>query len=144
MKLRFGGFVLDQEAGCLTGPEGEVRLRPQAFRMLEVLAEQAPKILSQEELLDRVWGVEHLSPASVKQAVSEVRQALGDDPARPGIIETEIHASGGQPDRVARIGPTVPMGRAGRAEEVADAVLWLLGDGAGYCTGTVLDVAGGR
>jgi NAD(P)-dependent dehydrogenase (short-subunit alcohol dehydrogenase family) len=63
---------------------------------------------------------------------------------RPGIIETEIHASGGQPDRVARIGPTVPMGRAGRAEEVADAVLWLLGDGAGYCTGSVLDVAGGR
>ena len=63
---------------------------------------------------------------------------------RPGIIETEIHASGGQPDRVARIGPTVPMGRAGRAEEVADAVLWLLGDAAGYCTGSVLDVAGGR
>jgi NAD(P)-dependent dehydrogenase (short-subunit alcohol dehydrogenase family) len=63
---------------------------------------------------------------------------------RPGIIETEIHASGGQPDRVARVGPTVPMGRAGRAEEVADAVLWLLGDGAGYCTGSVLDVAGGR
>jgi NAD(P)-dependent dehydrogenase (short-subunit alcohol dehydrogenase family) len=63
---------------------------------------------------------------------------------RPGIIETEIHASGGQPDRVARVGPTVPMGRAGRAEEVADAVLWLLGDGAGYCTGSLLDVAGGR
>lgn len=93
MKLRFGGFVLDQEAGCLTGPEGEVRLRPQAFRMLEVLAEQAPKILSQEELLDRVWGVEHLSPASVKQAVSEVRQALGDDPARPAVIET-VHRRG--------------------------------------------------
>ena len=93
MKLRFGGFVLDQEAGCLTGPEGEVRLRPQAFRMLEVLAEQAPKILSQEELLDRVWGVEHLSPASVKQAVSEVRQALGDDPARPEVIET-VHRRG--------------------------------------------------
>ena len=63
---------------------------------------------------------------------------------RPGIVETEIHASGGQPDRVARLGPMVPMGRAGRAEEVADAVLWLLGDGAAYCTGSVLDVTGGR
>lgn len=93
MKLHFAGFVLDQEAGVLTGPEGEIRLRPQAFRMLEVLADQAPKILSQEELLDRVWGVEHLSPASVKQAVSEVRQALGDDPARPVIIET-VHRRG--------------------------------------------------
>lgn len=63
---------------------------------------------------------------------------------RPGIVETDIHASGGQPDRVARLGPTVPMGRAGLAEEVAAAVLWLLGDAAGYCTGSLLDVAGGR
>ena len=63
---------------------------------------------------------------------------------RPGIVETEIHASGGQPDRVARIAPTVPMGRAGLAEEVAAAVLWLLGDAAGYCTGSLLDVSGGR
>ncbi|MBM7806356.1 NAD(P)-dependent dehydrogenase (short-subunit alcohol dehydrogenase family) [Geodermatophilus bullaregiensis] len=63
---------------------------------------------------------------------------------RPGIIETGIHASGGQPDRVARIGPTVPMGRAGSPEEVAAAVLWLLGEDSGYCTGTLLDVTGGR
>jgi NAD(P)-dependent dehydrogenase (short-subunit alcohol dehydrogenase family) len=63
---------------------------------------------------------------------------------RPGIIETSIHATGGQPDRVARLGPSVPMGRAGRAEEVAAAVLWLLGGESGYCTGSVLDVAGGR
>lgn len=93
MKVRFLEFTLDAEAGRLSGPEGEVRLRPQAYRMLEVLAESAPKILSQEELLDRVWGVEHLSPASVKQAISEVRQALGDDPARPRIIET-VHRRG--------------------------------------------------
>ncbi len=63
---------------------------------------------------------------------------------RPGIVETEIHASGGQPDRVARIGPTVPMGRAGLPTEVAAAVLWLLGEDSGYCTGSRLDVAGGR
>ena len=93
MKVRFSGFTLDSEAGRLEGPDGEVRLRPQAFRMLEVLVAGAPKILSQEELLDRVWGVEHLSAASVKQAVSEVRQALKDDPTRPRIIET-VHRRG--------------------------------------------------
>ncbi len=93
MSVRFGEFTLDLEASRLTGPEGEVRLRPQAFRMLEVLVQSAPRILSQEELLDQVWGVEHLSPASVKQAISEVRQALGDDPGHPRIIET-VHRRG--------------------------------------------------
>jgi NAD(P)-dependent dehydrogenase (short-subunit alcohol dehydrogenase family) len=63
---------------------------------------------------------------------------------RPGVIDTEIHASGGQPDRVERLTPLLPMGRAGSAEEIAAAVLWLLGDGASYCTGGILDVTGGR
>ncbi len=62
----------------------------------------------------------------------------------PGIIDTEIHASGGQPDRVARMGPDQPMGRAGTAEEVAAPVVWLLSEEAAYVTGANLDVAGGR
>ena len=63
---------------------------------------------------------------------------------RPGIIETGIHASGGLPDRVREVAPQLPMGRAGSAEEVAQAIVWLLGDGASYTTGSLLDVAGGR
>lgn len=63
---------------------------------------------------------------------------------RPGIIDTDIHASGGQPDRVERMAPQLPMQRAGTAEEVAQAVVWLLSDQASYTTGSVLDVAGGR
>jgi len=63
---------------------------------------------------------------------------------RPGIIETEIHASGGNPDRARQMAPQLPMQRAGSADEVALAVLWLLSDDASYTTGTVLDVTGGR
>ena len=63
---------------------------------------------------------------------------------RPGIIETDIHASGGEPDRAAQLGPGVPMQRAGHADEVARAIVWLLSDAASYTTGALLDVAGGR
>ncbi|MCU1676780.1 MAG: short-chain dehydrogenase/reductase [Frankiales bacterium] len=62
---------------------------------------------------------------------------------RPGIIDTDIHASGGEPDRAERLGPTIPLGRAGTAAEVANAVVWLLSDEASYVTGAMLDVGGG-
>ncbi len=63
---------------------------------------------------------------------------------RPGIIYTDIHASGGEPGRVERMKETVPMKRGGRPEEVAAAILWLLSDEASYATGTFIDLAGGR
>ena len=63
---------------------------------------------------------------------------------RPGIIETEIHASGGQPGRAQQMAPLVPMQRPGSAEEVAQAIVWLLTDSASYATGAIIDVAGGR
>jgi NAD(P)-dependent dehydrogenase (short-subunit alcohol dehydrogenase family) len=63
---------------------------------------------------------------------------------RPGIIETDIHASGGLPERAKQLAPSVPMQRAGSADEVAAAIVWLLSDEAGYTTGAVIDVTGGR
>ncbi len=63
---------------------------------------------------------------------------------RPGIIATEIHASGGAPGRAQQMAPLVPMQRAGSAEEVAEAIVWLLSDSASYTTGSVIDVTGGR
>jgi NAD(P)-dependent dehydrogenase (short-subunit alcohol dehydrogenase family) len=62
----------------------------------------------------------------------------------PGLIDTEIHAAAGVADRIARFGASVPMGRAGTAEETARAILWLMSEDAAYVTGTVVKVTGGR
>ncbi len=96
---------------------------------------------------------EYVDYAASKAAVDTLGLGLAKEVAaegvrvtvvRPGIIDTELHASGGQPDRVARLGPDLPMGRAGTADEVAAAIVWLASDEASYVTGSVLDVAGGR
>ena len=63
---------------------------------------------------------------------------------RPGLIDTEIHASGGDPDRAHRLSHMVPMKRVGSAEEVANAVVWLMSEDASYVTSAILDVSGGR
>ncbi len=63
---------------------------------------------------------------------------------RPGLIDTEIHASGGDPDRAHRLSHMVPMKRVGTAEEVANAIVWLVSDDASYVTSTIFDVSGGR
>jgi NAD(P)-dependent dehydrogenase (short-subunit alcohol dehydrogenase family) len=63
---------------------------------------------------------------------------------RPGLIDTEIHASGGEPDRVHRLAHMVPMKRVGQADEVANAIVWLMSDEASYVTSAILDVSGGR
>ena len=76
------------------------------------------------------------------------REVAGDgirvNAVRPGLIETDIHQSSGVPGRMAQLVPTVPLGRSGTAEEVAEAILWLASDAASYCTGVLLDIGGGR
>ena len=63
---------------------------------------------------------------------------------RPGLIDTDIHASGGEPDRAFRLARNVPMQRVGTADEIANAIVWLMSDEASYVTGSILDVSGGR
>lgn len=63
---------------------------------------------------------------------------------RPGIIDTEIHASGGQPGRAQRLAPQIPLQRPGTAQEIAQAIVWLLSDEASYATGSLVDITGGR
>lgn len=98
-------------------------------------------------------GGQYVDYAASKAAIDTFNKGLSDEVAaqgirvvavRPGIIDTEIHAKGGQPGRADKLGPTVPIGRKGTPEEVAETVLWLLSDAASYITGTTIDVSGGR
>jgi NAD(P)-dependent dehydrogenase (short-subunit alcohol dehydrogenase family) len=91
--------------------------------------------------------------AASKGAIDSFTVGLGHEVAgegirvaaiRPGLIDTEIHASGGDPDRAHRLSGNVPMQRVGRAEEIANAVVWLLSDEASYVTSAIFDVSGGR
>lgn len=86
-------------------------------------------------------GVDALTVGLAQEVAAEGVRVVG---VAPGIIRTTIHADAGEPGRVARVGPLVPLGRAGEPREVADAVAWLMSDEASYVTGTTLRVAGGR
>jgi NAD(P)-dependent dehydrogenase (short-subunit alcohol dehydrogenase family) len=96
---------------------------------------------------------EYVDYAATKGAVDTLTLGLSKELAgegvrvnavRPGIIETGIHALSGDPDRAARVGARMPMGRPGTAEEVAETILWLASPAASYVTGALLDVGGGR
>jgi NAD(P)-dependent dehydrogenase (short-subunit alcohol dehydrogenase family) len=96
---------------------------------------------------------EYIDYAAAKGAIDSMTVGLAREVAgegirvnavRPGVIHTEIHASGGEPDRIERIKASVPMGRGGLAEEIAEAILWLASEQASYTTGALLDVSGGR
>ncbi|MFC5178340.1 SDR family oxidoreductase [Nocardioides taihuensis] len=86
-------------------------------------------------------GVDALTLGLAQEVAADGVRVVG---VAPGIVETRIHADAGEPGRVDRVGPLVPLGRAGRPAEVAEAVAWLMGDAASYVTGTTLRVAGGR
>jgi NAD(P)-dependent dehydrogenase (short-subunit alcohol dehydrogenase family) len=96
---------------------------------------------------------EYIDYAASKGAIDVLTLGLSKEVAaegirvnavRPGIVYTEIHALGGEPDRVDRVKHNVPMQRGGNPEEIANAILWLLSAEASFCTGAILDVSGGR
>jgi NAD(P)-dependent dehydrogenase (short-subunit alcohol dehydrogenase family) len=96
------------------------------------------------EYVDYAASKAALDALTVGLAREVAAEGIRVNAVRPGLIETDIHASGGRPDRVRDLQGTVPMGRGGRAEEVADAIVWLLSDKASFVTGALVDVAGGR
>ncbi|MBN1009080.1 SDR family oxidoreductase [Amphritea pacifica] len=96
---------------------------------------------------------EYIDYAATKGAIDTLTRGLASEVAsegirvngvRPGFIYTGMHAAGGEPDRIERLKSSIPMGRGGQPEEVAEAIAWLLSPGASYTTGSCIDLAGGR
>ncbi|HXZ50046.1 MAG TPA: SDR family oxidoreductase [Usitatibacter sp.] len=99
---------------------------------------------SPDEYVDYAASKGAIDTLTVGLAREVAEEGIRVNAVRPGVIYTEIHASGGEPERVERVKASVPMKRGGRPEEVARAILWLLSEDSSYCTGTFIDVSGGR
>lgn len=98
-------------------------------------------------------GGEYVDYAATKGAIDTLTVGLANEVAdegirvvgvRPGFIHTSMHTDGGEPDRINRIKPSIPLKRGGKTEEVASAIAWLASDEASYVTGSFIDVSGGR
>ncbi|MHA7775076.1 SDR family oxidoreductase [Roseibium sp. M-1] len=108
------------------------------------LGSAASKLGSPGQYVDYAASKGAIDTMTVGLALEVADEGIRVNGVRPGIIDTNIHASGGLPDRVAQLKSKLPMKRAGTADEVAEAVLWLLSDQSSYTTGAILDVSGGR
>ena len=109
-----------------------------------LVSSAAARLGSPFEYVDYAGSKAALDTLAIGLAKELAEDGIRVNSVRPGIITTDIHASGGQPDRAERLGSGTPMGRPGLPEEVAEAIVWLLGDAASYVTGSILDVSGGR
>ncbi|OLU32284.1 SDR family oxidoreductase [Pseudomonas sp. PA27(2017)] len=104
----------------------------------------AARLGAPEECIDYAAAKGAVDSMTIGLAKELAGDGIRVNAVRPGVIDTEIHASGGEPQRVARVAASIPLGRGGQAEEVAEAILWLASEQASYTTGSLLDVSGGR
>lgn len=135
----FGAFIVAREAvrrlSTRHGGTGGVIVN---------ISSAAARLGSPDDYVDYAAGkaaIDTMTLGLAREVATEGIRVVG---IRPGLIDTDIHASMGQPDRLERLRPMIPVGRAGTADEIAQVAVFLLGPGASYITGTTIDVAGGR
>ena len=135
----FGSFYCAREAVLRLST-----IRGGAGGVIVNLSSAAARLGSPGQYVDYAAAKGAIDTFTLGLAKEVAAEGIRVNAVRPGLIETDIHASGGQPDRARQLAPQVPMQRTGSAEEVAQAILWLLSDASSYTTGAVLDVTGGR
>ncbi len=137
-------FDVNVIGAMLVAAQAVQRMEPRGKGVIINITSAAARLGSANQYVDY---------AATKAAMDIFTKGLSDEVApaglrvmgvAPGLIETQIHAKGGDPDRAQRLAGNVPMQRTGTADEVAQAVLWLMSEQANYITGSTLDVTGGR
>jgi NAD(P)-dependent dehydrogenase (short-subunit alcohol dehydrogenase family) len=108
------------------------------------LSSAAARIGSPGQYVDYAASKAAIDTFTIGLAKEVASEGIRVNAVRPGVIDTEIHASGGLPDRVAQLAAQLPMQRAGTAHEVAEAIVWLMSETSSYTTGSIVDVTGGR
>lgn len=108
------------------------------------LSSAASRLGSPGEYIDYAASKGAIDTMTIGLAREVAAEGIRVNAVRPVLVDTPIHAGGGQPDRLERFAPLIPMGQGGRAEEIADAIVWLCSAGASYVTGALIDVSGGR
>jgi NAD(P)-dependent dehydrogenase (short-subunit alcohol dehydrogenase family) len=142
----FGSFFCAREAirRMTTKPAGAGRAGANAGGAIVNVSSAAAKLGAPGQYVDYAAAKAAIETFTLGLAKELAGEGIRVNAVRPGIIETEIHASGGTPDRVAQMLPLLPMQRAGTADEVAEAIIFLLSEAASYTTGSILEVTGGR
>lgn len=139
-------FAVNAVGAYLCAREGARRLPASGHPdcAIVIVSSMAARLGAPNEYVDYAGAKGALDTLTVGLAKELGPKGVRVNAVRPGLIDTEIHANGGEPGRAARLGGQTPLGRAGRPDEVAGAILWLLGPEASYSTGAFIDIAGGR
>ena len=137
-----------QQRGILSllqsGFTGLSRLAAPARGHRDVEVEVAARIGAPDTYVDYAGSKAAVDAMALGLSKELGREGVRVNSIRPGVVETEIHAAYGEPERPYKIGALTPLGRPGTANEIAEAIVWLLSDASSYVTGAIIDVTGGR
>jgi NAD(P)-dependent dehydrogenase (short-subunit alcohol dehydrogenase family) len=137
-------FAVNVIGSFLCAREAVRRLSTRQGGAIVNVSSAASRLGSPGEYVDYAASKGAIDTFTIGLAKEVAAEGIRVNAVRPGVIHTAIHASGGEPGRVERVQAAVPMQRGGQPEEVAQAIVWLLSDAASYCTGSLLDISGGR
>jgi NAD(P)-dependent dehydrogenase (short-subunit alcohol dehydrogenase family) len=140
---RFNKVLITNVTSCFLCCREAIRQMPSGGAIVNV-SSAASRIGAPGEYIDYAASKGAMDTLTKGLSLELAERNIRVNAVRPGFIETDMHADGGEPDRVSRLSPQIPLKRGGTPQEVANSIAWLLSDEASYVTGTFIDIAGGK